>query len=215
MNKPEPQPLDRDVTRHDVPALCRPALAEHLPHLSGAPDWAPSASEGPQHVDPGEQTLIGEVPGTLPRTQNPPRKTRPPENTDRVPTDRWLLLIIAFGTMAYSLRSYVPEAAPPTSSTPRAVATAARSGSAALFRFTPEAAPELQPSWAPSTQIGTPWDATALETAAARAWLAGHNDEAARFYRQLAALTPQAAQYEAASTILRSRAPEPPPEPNP
>ncbi|HEX2881061.1 MAG TPA: hypothetical protein VHO25_16125 [Polyangiaceae bacterium] len=217
MNKAEAQPFDPEVTRHDMPVLCRPPLAERLPRLNCAPDWAPtSAPEGPQHVDPSEQTLIGEVPGTLPRTTSPPRNASPLRNTSRVPTDRWLLLIIAFGTLAYSMRSLAPETALQTSSTPRAVTSlVAHSRSAALFRVATEAAPELLPKTEPPTQIETPWDAAALETAAARAWFAGHNDEAALLYKQLAALSPQSEQYKSAVAILCSRGSVHQPEPNP
>jgi hypothetical protein len=72
------------------------------------------------------------------------------------------------------------------------------SPSATTSRFAFEPTPETQAA------MTAPHDPAALETAAARAWLAGHNAEAARLYEQLATLSPQAPHYAAAVAVLRS-----------
>jgi hypothetical protein len=65
--------------------------------------------------------------------------------------------------------------------------------------------PVLEPLAHGSTSIPTiiaPFDPTALEIAAAQAWLAGHTIEAAQLYQQLSLLLPQNSEFAAAATIL-------------
>jgi hypothetical protein len=190
MNKPNPQ-----VTRYDVPALRRPPLAERLPRLHGAPEIVCC-------IDPGAQTLIGEIPAI------------PAKKATRVPANRWLLLTIALSTLAYSMRVDLPKSTPSRRSAPStAMPTSITSSSLSTSRFAMATAPE--PNAGLSAQLRTPWDVTALETAAARAWFAGRSDEAVRHYEQLALLSPEASQYSAAAAILRSRTATQQPEPKP
>lgn len=199
---------DPDVTRHELPALRRAPLAQRLPRLNCAPERHSMTAWAPLHSD--EKTAVGDIP-VLP---SPAAAKRSKAHAKRSPSpitlDRWVLLAFAIGTLGYSLRSVLP-AVPPSPRTPPPTIAAPPVASTAVLPSpnaadpTAAAPPLLRPIESPTAAMQSPLDPTALETAAAQAWLAGHIAEAAQLYEQLAALSPQAPALVAAAAIARAQ----------
>lgn len=212
MTKPLEHNADPDVTRHEVPALRRVPLDERLPRLSCAPQpiaWQPR----PFHNIEAEKTVIGEIPAltlggviaVLPDAAKSSSSAQPTrvagrQTAQRIPADRWILLAIAIATLGYSLRSAFP--AKPVTLPPRPPTITSEPTSRTLLAD-PTSLYSMR-AFAPSTMTGSPLDPTALETAAARALLAGHTEEAAQLYEQLETLSPGTTSVAAATAILRS-----------
>lgn len=200
---------DPDVTRHELPALRHPPLDQRLPRLNCAPELHAMTAWAPLHSD--EKTVVGDIP-VLPSTASAKRRSKAHAKraTSSITLDRWVLLAFAIGTLGYSLHNVLPSASPsPRVASPTIAAPFVASTAAAL---SPNAAdsiaaapPLLHPIESPTAVIQSPLDPTALETAAAQAWLAGHIAEAAQLYRLLAALSPQAPALVAAAAIARAQ----------
>jgi hypothetical protein len=194
---------DPDVTRHEVPALRRAPLDERLPRLRCAPEpvaWQPLASAKIE----AEKTVIGEIPvlsldGAT--DEVPENRVTAQPTAHRIPPDRWILLAIAIATLGYSLHSMLSSKAIgdlPQRPTVIARPTASVPVASTMPRYSMRTVE-------PSTLSRLPLELTALETAAAQAWLAGHTEEAAQLYEQLATLAPEVTSFSAAATILRSK----------